>query len=136
MTTNIDALGKKLHTKLDAGLEQLKTMKAHLDAAPKEAEDIIKGKLDIVKGALEEKKQAGEAARAGIEALVKEKVDETKASVAEWKEKRDTKKLEKRAERAEKYAEAIVDVALYSALEAEKAILAAVAARIDAEAAK
>ena len=63
-------------------------------------------------------------------------MDETKASVAEWKEKRDTKKLEKRVERAEKYAEAIVDVALYSALEAEKAILAAVAARIDAEAAK
>ena len=57
-------------------------------------------------------------------------------SVTEWKEKRDTKKLEKRAERAEKYAEAVVEVALYSALEAEKAILAAVAARIDAEAAK
>jgi hypothetical protein len=88
----------------------------------------FKDKLDSARTALEEKKQAGEAAKTSLEALVKEKMDETKASVAEWKEKRDTKKLKKRAERAEKYAEAVVDVALYSALEAEKAILAAVAA--------
>ena len=42
-------------------------------------------------------------------------------------------KLVKRAEHAEKYAETCVDVALSSAAEAEEAILAALAARMDAD---
>ena len=47
-----------------------------------------------------------------------------------WKTNRDRKKLEKRAE---KNAEACIAVALYSAEEAEVAILEAVAARKDAD---
>ena len=42
-------------------------------------------------------------------------------------------KLVKRAERAEKYAETCVDVALAAAAEAEEAILEALAARMDAD---
>ena len=133
MTNQIDEMGKKLHIKLDTGLEQLKTMKVHLDTAAKEAESTIKGKLDASKAVLEEKKHTAQAAKEKIADLLQEKMKESKDSVAEWKEKRDTKKLEKRAERAEKHAEACVDVALYSFLEAEKAILTAVSARQEAE---
>lgn len=133
MKNHIDELGKKLHAKLDTGLGQLKSMQAHLDTAAKEAESTIKEKLEASKAVIEEKKQAGEAAKEKLEALIQEKLKESKDSVAEWKEKHDIKKLEKRAQRAEKYADACVDVALYSFLEAEKAILAAVTARLDVE---
>ena len=43
------------------------------------------------------------------------------------------KKLEKRAERAEKYADDCIEVASFSAAEAQVAILEAVAARRDAD---
>jgi hypothetical protein len=56
----------------------------------------------------------------------------TEAAVAEWKASHDRKKLEKRAERTEKYADSCVDLALYYAAEAQVAILEAAAARQDA----
>ena len=58
---------------------------------------------------------------------------EVEEQVTEWKAKRQTDKLEKRAERAEEYAETCVAVALASAAEAEEAILEALAARMDAD---
>ncbi len=64
---------------------------------------------------------------------MEDKKAETQAAVVEWKANRDRKKLEKRAERAEKNAEACIAVALCSAEEAEVAILEAVAARKDAD---
>lgn len=72
-------------------------------------------------------------AKARLEELVEDKKDETQAAVAEWKANRNRKNLEKRAERAQKYAEACIAAALYSAEEAEVAILEAVAARKDAD---
>jgi hypothetical protein len=68
-----------------------------------------------------------------IEVYVKDKAEDTEAAVAEWKAKHDRKKLEKRAERAEKYADSCVDLALYYASEAQVAILEAAAARQDAD---
>ena len=46
---------------------------------------------------------------------------------------RESKKLEKRAEQAEKYAETCVELALYYYTEAQVAILEAIAARKDAD---
>jgi len=136
MMNKIDELGKNLHTKLDAGVDQLKTIKAHLEAAPKEAEAAIQRKLDAAKATLATQKEAAATAKARLRELVEEKKEDTKDLVTEWKAKHDRKKLEKRAERAEEYAETLVDVALYSALEAEEAILDAIAARKDADDAK
>jgi glutamate synthase domain-containing protein 1 len=136
MMNKIDELGKKLHTKLDAGVDQLKTIKAHLEAAPQEAEAAIQSKLDAAKATLATQKEAAATAKARLRELVEEKKEDTKDLVTEWKAKHDRKKLEKRAERAEKYAETLVDVTLYSALEAEEAILDAIAARKDADDAK
>ncbi|MDH3990908.1 MAG: hypothetical protein OEV34_17375 [Gammaproteobacteria bacterium] len=129
----IDKLGKKLHIKLDAGVDHLKTIKAHLEAAPGEAEAAIQRKLDATKATLATQKEEADAAKARLRELVEEKQKDTKALVAGWKAKHDHKMLEKRAERAEKYAETLVDVTLYSALEAEEAILDAIAARKDAD---
>jgi hypothetical protein len=133
MNVNLDELGKKLHAKLDQGIDQLKTTKAHLDALQKETETTIQAKLKAAKEAVEVKMQEAAAAKVKVEELVEEKKAETKEAVAEWKASHDHKKLEKRTERAEKYADACVALALYYSEEAEVAILEAIAARQDAD---
>ena len=125
MNLDLDELGKKLHAKLDHGLEQLKSAKVHLESFQKETETAIQTKIKAAREALEEKKQDAAAAKEKLEELFEDKKAETQAAVAEWRTNRDRKKLEKRAERAEKNAEASIAVALYSAEEAEVAILAA-----------
>ena len=133
MTSKIDELGKKMHTKLDVGLDRLKTLKIHLEEAPKEAEDAINSKLIAAKAALKANKKECVDAKDRVKGFIEEKKVETKETVADWKAKLNTKKLEARAERAKKHAESRVEVALYAALEAEEAILEAVAAQKDVD---
>jgi hypothetical protein len=133
MNVNLDEMRKKLHAKLDQGIAQLKTTKAHLDTLQKETEATLQTKLNAAKEAVEVKMQEAAAAKGKVEELVEEKKAETKEAVAEWKSSHDNKKLEKRAERAEKYADACVALALYYSEEAEVAILEAIAARQDAD---
>jgi len=111
----------------------LKVAKSHLENVQKETEHAIQTKLNAAKETLEEKKQEAAAAEARLEGLIEDKKAETEAAVTEWKTNHDRKKLKKRAERAEKYADACVEIALSSAVEAEIAILEAVAARKDAD---
>jgi hypothetical protein len=133
MNINLDELGKKLHAKLDSGIDQLKAAKTHLEDVHQDTEAAIQTKLKAAKETLEAKKQEAAATKARMEEYLEAKKADTQAAVAEWKANRDRKKLEKRAERAEKYAEASIEVALLSAAEAEEAILEAVAARRDAD---
>ena len=62
--------------------------------------------------------------------------DEQKAAtsekIAEWKTKHETAKLQRRAEVAERFADATIDLAAAALDEAEHALLQAWAARIDA----
>ena len=60
-------------------------------------------------------------------------VEDTKETVAGWKTKLDTKMLQARAERSERYAEAAMVVALSGVDQAEKAMLSASVARHEAE---
>ena len=78
----IDELGEKLHTSLDKGLDQLKTMKVHLEKAPKEAEAAVTTKLDATKLALKEKKQECEATMERLNQLIQDKKTETQDSIA------------------------------------------------------
>lgn len=133
MNINLDELGKKLRAKLDSGIDQLKATKTHLEDFQKETEASITAKLNAAKETLESKKQAAMAAKDRLAELVEAKKTETKAAVAEWKANHDRKKLDKHAERAEKYADDCIEVALFSAAEAQVAILEAVAARKDSD---
>ena len=133
MGIDIDEMGKKLHAKLDSGIDRLKTAKTNLEALAQETEDTLKEKLDAAKATMVAKKQEAASTTEKIEVYVKDKAEDTEAAVAEWKANHDRKKLEKRAERAEKYADSCVDLALYYASEAQVAILEAAAARQDAD---
>ena len=133
MSIDLYQFGKKLHTKLDNGIDQLKSAKAYLESLQKETEAAIQKRIKTAKTALEEKKKDVEAAKERLAEFVEDKTAETQATVSEWKTSRDRKKLEKRAERAQKRAEAFIALALYASEEAEVAILEAVAARKDAD---
>lgn len=133
MNIDFDEIGKKLHKKLDSSINGLKTMKLQLDTIQKDTETAIQTKLTAAKETVEEKKQEAAAARERLEELIEDKKTETETAVADWLANRDRKKLEKRAERAEKYAEVCVEMVLSAAMEAEIAILEAVVARNDAD---
>ena len=133
MSIDFDEMGKKLHTKLDNGIDHLKTAKNNLEAFAQETEDTIQTKMNSAKEAVKAKKQAAASAMDKMEEYVKTKTDETEAAVSDWKANHDRKKLEKRAARAEKYANSCVDLALYYAAEAQVAILEAAATRQDAD---
>ncbi len=132
MNIDFDQLGKKLHAKLDSGIDQLKTAKSHLADLQKETADAIQAKLNAAKQALENKEHEAAAAKSKMEEFLGNKTAQTQAVVAEWKTSKNHKKLEKRADRAEIYAESCVEMALYYADTAQVAILEAVAARKDA----
>ncbi len=133
MGINLDEFGKKCHTKLDSGIDFLKTAKTHLEDFSKETEDTVKMKLNAAKETLEARKQEAVSAKEKMEAYIKTKTAETEAAVTEWKASHDSKKLKKRAERAELYADSCVDLALYYATEAQVAVFEAATARQDAD---
>jgi cobalamin-dependent methionine synthase I len=63
-----------------------------------------------------------------------QKKAEAKATVDSWKANHEAKKLARRADRAEEYAAAVVQVAVASIDEAEQAVFEAISARLNAEA--
>ncbi len=133
MDISLDEIGKRLHGKIDSAIDGLKAAKTQLENVQKETEKAIQTKLAAAKENLEGKRQEIVAARASLEGLIEDKKAETEAAVAEWKAQHDRKKLEKRAERAEQYADACVEIALSAVVDAEIAILEAAAARKDAD---
>lgn len=133
MGIDFDEIGKKLHAKLDSGIDHLKGAKTNLEALAQETADTIQAKMTAAKEKVAAKKREASSTMDKMEEYVKAKADETEVVVAEWKANHDRKKLEKRAERAEKYADACVDLALYYAAEAQVAILEAAVTRQDAD---
>ena len=133
MGINLDELGRKLHKKLDSGIEKLKSTQTRLESVEKETEAAVHTKLEAAKKNLETKKEEAVTTKNRVENYLEEKKVETKSAVADWKVKHDVKKLEKRAEKAADHAESAISLALYFAEEAEVAILEAVAARIDVD---
>ena len=84
---------------------------------------------------MEAQKERSRQVRADLASWEREKASHTKEAVASWRQKRETRKLQSRADRAEDYAVNAIVVAVMDADEAEEAVLEAVAARIDAAAA-
>jgi hypothetical protein len=134
MSTAIDNFTKQLHDNLEAVEERAKSLKASIQAAPKKTQAEIQSKLDEAKIKLGAKKQEFDGYRARLKTQFEERESEIKSNVEEWKESREVKKLEHRAEKAENYAATTTFLAMAAMEEAEEATLEAIAARLDAEA--
>ena len=77
MSTDFDKFGIKLHTKLNYGIDRLKSAKAHLEDFKKDTEAAVQTKIKAAKEALEKKKQEAEAAKKRLEEFIEDKKAET-----------------------------------------------------------
>ncbi len=133
MSDRIDTFTNNLRTQLHNIDERLSSVKTTIESTANEDRAILESKLDDVKANLKAKKNEFNAYREKIKELEQEKETEVKSTVEEWKTKRETKKLNRRADRAEDYAATGVFVAMAAMDEAEAAILEAISARLDAD---
>lgn len=136
MSERVDKFCSGLRERLNAIEGRIQSIKTDVQALPAKAEKALQQKLDEARTKVEAQKQRVEKARSDLKVWSDQKVAETKEAISEWKAKREGRKLNARAERAETHAEAAVILALASIDEAEEAILDAIAARKDADAAQ
>ena len=134
MSERINKFCQNLQTRLNDLESRTLALKERLKSAPKQAEEELHGQIARLQEKIDSQKKAANKARAEMENWFEQKKAEGKATVEQWKEKHEAKKLARRADRAEEYAAAAVLVALACVDEAEQAVLEAVAARLDAEA--
>lgn len=93
----------------------------------------IQSKLDQAKAKLSNKKREFEGYRAKLQIQFKEKESELNLNVEEWKSWREISQMEIHADNAENYAANATYLAIATMEETEKAILEAIAARLDTE---
>jgi hypothetical protein len=134
MSEKLEALRSKLHGNLDSGIDKMEKIQNFISTDIAESEGAVQAKLDEAKAAGASAKQKAVDAKNHLKNLAEEKKLETEAEVAGWKAARELKKLEKRAERAENYAETCIVIALCAISDADEAVLEAIAAQMDVEA--
>lgn len=132
MNITNEEVTKKYHAILNDGIDTLQATRNHLESFRENLDAAVVVQLKNAKSHLKWKKQRAKEAMSMIEKLTEARKEETVEAVAEWKIKRNQKKLEKRAKRAVDYAETCATLASYYAVETELAILEAIAARQDA----
>ena len=132
MGQRIDQFCEDLRQKLtmtDSGLEGLRTK---ISGKAMHVEQDVQSHLDRARQRIEQGRAKVDAAHAEMKNWAEERKAITREKIAEWKEKRDLGKLQNRADNAERYATAPIDVAVAAMDEAEQASLEAWLAREDA----
>lgn len=120
-------------TNIESGLGSLKTK---MEGKAQQAEGEVRRHLDAVQRRIAQDHGKALAARAEIKAWIDNKKAVTADKIADWKAKRETSHLQNRADQAERYAQATIDVALTALDEAEQATLEAWLAREEANSAQ
>jgi chromosome segregation ATPase len=136
MSARVDKFCDGLRERLNAIESRVEAAKASVQALPGKADKAVQDAVEQARARIHTQKERIEKTRAELKTWAEQKKAETQAMVREWKAKRETKRLNARADLAEAYAEAAVAIALFSIDEAEEAILDAVAARMDSDAAR
>lgn len=133
MSTIIEKFAKQLHDNLEMVEERVKSLRDNIQSVPKQPHIEIQPKLDQAKANLSNKKREFECYRAKLQIQFEEKESELNSNVEEWKSWREISQMEIQADNAENYAAKATYLAIATMEEAEKAILEAIAARLDAE---
>jgi hypothetical protein len=134
MGQRIDQFNERLHLKLTNVDSNIRALKVKIDGKGRTAEQDVRNHLDDVETSIEQGRAKVAAAQAEIKKWAEEQKAVTSGKIAEWKAKQETAKLKGRADLAESYAAAAIDVAIAAVDEAERASLQAWLARQDAEA--
>ncbi|MGA7713860.1 MAG: hypothetical protein WCA81_18345 [Rhizomicrobium sp.] len=135
MSEPIDQFCENLRIKLtniDSGLAGLK---AKIDGKSQQIEQAVRLHLDDVRWRIKQDAKKVSAAQAEVKDWAESQKVVTEDKIAEWKAKRDLGKLQGHAVKAERYAEAAIDLAMAAVDEVEKAAIEAWLARHDADSA-
>ena len=133
MSQRIDQFRETFRLKLMQADSDLSALKGKIDAKAETAERDARACLDEVTKRIEQSEPKVLAARAEVEKWAKEQKAAAQDSVAALKVKGETATLKARADVAEHYAVAAVDVAVAAIDAAENAALEAWLARRDAD---
>jgi hypothetical protein len=117
-------------TNIDSGLSGLK---AKIDGKAQNAEQEVRSHLERVQKRIEQDRTKVSAAQTEVKDWAEARKMETRDKIAEWKSKRETGKLQTRADRSEQYAAAAITVAAAAVDEAERASFEAWLARQDSD---
>ncbi len=131
-----DQLYENLRIKLANAKSRLDSLKAKMDAKAQHADQEVRSRLEQLQQRIEQDRNKVSAAQAEVKEWLEARKNETAAKVTEWEAKRETSQLQSRADRAERYAAALIDVALAAIDDAEQAALEAWLAQQDANAAR
>jgi hypothetical protein len=128
-------LKQKLANHLDAARGRLETLSEDVSNLHEEDMQALKLKGDELRKRLDEQKERARRMQADIARWTEEKATHTQEAIASWRQRRQIDKLQVRADRAEQFAMEMVAIAMLDFENAEQAVLDALAARFDAEAA-
>jgi hypothetical protein len=136
MSAKVDQFCDSLRDRLNAIEARVGSVKENIEAFPEHAEKAFQSQLANARTKLKAEQQRIDLARAHLKAYAEQKAAETREAVSEWKANREVRKLNARADRAEEYAACALVVAAAGIDEAEEAILNAIVARMEADAAQ
>ena len=126
-------LKEKFQQHMDKAKQRIEKAKQDIANLREQDKESIRQTRDALQRRIEAQQQRGEQIRDQVDAWLNEKKQHTDEQVASWRQKRELKHLEKRADRAAEYAVNVVAVAMMDADEAEAAVLDAIDARLDAD---
>ncbi len=136
MSAQVDQFCDKLRDRLNAVEGRLRAFETDMEGLPDQAEKSLRDKLETARARLEGQKDRIEQTRAKFKARIHQMMAESQQAVNEWKAKGEARRLIARADWAEAHAVDAIALALAGIDEAEEAILQAVVARMDADAAQ
>jgi chromosome segregation ATPase len=134
MSEKLDNVRRELHAKLNEAEKHLKDIEANAKSTNEKAKAQLQAQLKSVETKVNDAKARAAAADARMKSWVNEKKEMTQDAIAQWKSQRNAMKLAGRADRSEDYAVAAIQFAGVAIDEAEKAVIEAVVARMDADA--
>jgi hypothetical protein len=136
MGHRIDQFCETLRQKLTMTDNSLDGLKVKIQGKATHVEQDVQSHLDRVHERIEQGRAKVSAAQADMKNWAEQRKAVTSDKIAEWKSKWETGKLQSRADNAERYAAAAIDVAVAAVDEAEQASLEAWLARQDADTAQ
>ena len=135
MGQRIDQFCEDLRVKLTNIDGRFTSLTSKIDSKAQDAEREVRSQLDQARKRSEQNRAEILAAQARVKDWAESRKTATTEKIAEWKAKRDTNKLQSRADEAERYATAAIAIAMAAVDEAEQAALEAWLARQEANSA-
>lgn len=128
-------LKEKLQQRIDEARQRLEDVRHDIANLRAENQEDIRRKRAEIQLRIDAQKERARDVREQVSGWLREKAEQGDEAITSWRHKRAIKRLENRADRAEEYAVNALVVAMMDADEAEMAMLDALQARLDAEAA-